>query len=320
MKILLIKTSSIGDILHSFPALTDAKQVIPNIKFDWVIEENFSQIPFWHKAVNRIITTGIRRWRKNWFSKQTKIERTLFIQKLQSENYNAIIDAQGLFKSAFFITRLARGCKHGYNYYSIRERFASFFYDQKYFISKQQHAIERIRQLFAKSIGYQYQPTKAQYDINHIFFQSVTKNIYPYIIFLHSTTRTNKHWPEFRWKELISKIIKIKIKIKLPWVTNSEQQRALRLANNFNFIEVLPKLTLTEIGKEIINAKAIVSVDTGLSHLASALNKPNITLYGPTKPDLIGRYGEKQYFIKSTNNKMINIKSDDVYQQLIKYI
>lgn len=316
MRVLLVKTSSMGDVLHSLPALTDAQLAIPNIQFDWVVEEGFAQIPTWHSAVNQVIPVAIRRWRKNWFSAPIRAERAEFREKLQATHYDAIIDAQGLLKSAFLVTRLAHGDKHGYDRHSIREPLASFFYDHRYAISKQQHAVERIRQLFAKSLGYTCPTQQGDYAIARHFLQSTEAPKIPYVVFLHSTTRDDKHWPEENWRQLIGLMANTGIKVKLPWGTPHEQQRAERLAANFDFVEVLPKLTLAKVAQQIANAKAVVSVDTGLSHLTAALDKPNFTLFGPTDPGLIGGYGQGQHEIKSVDNSMASISADKVYQQL----
>ncbi|QCJ71858.1 lipopolysaccharide heptosyltransferase 1 [Providencia heimbachae] len=320
MRVLLVKTSSMGDVLHSLPALTDAQCAIPNIQFDWVVEEGFAQIPTWHSAVNQVIPVAIRRWRKNWFSAPIRAERTAFRDQLQATQYDAIIDAQGLLKSAFLVTRLAHGPKHGYDRQSIREPLASFFYDHRYAISKQQHAVERIRQLFADSLGYARQTAQGDYAIAHHFLQSSSEPPTPYVIFLHSTTRDDKHWPEAHWRDLIALMAESGIHIKLPWGTELEYQRALRLADGFDFVEVLPKLTLAQVAEQIANAKAVVSVDTGLSHLTAALDKPNFTLFGPTDPGLIGGYGQYQNTIKSSDNTMANICALEVYRQLAGYL
>ncbi|EPL6455590.1 lipopolysaccharide heptosyltransferase RfaC [Providencia rettgeri] len=320
MRVLLVKTSSMGDVLHSLPALTDAQQAIPNIQFDWVVEEGFAQIPTWHSAVNQVIPVAIRRWRKNWFSAPIRAERAAFRQQLQATQYDAIIDAQGLLKSAFLVTRLAHGDKHGYDRHSIREPLASFFYDHRYAISKQQHAVERIRQLFAKSLGYTCPTQQGDYAIAQHFLQSCVNNESPYVVFLHSTTRDDKHWPEENWRNLIELMPGCGVKIKLPWGAPHEQQRAERLAKGFDFVEVLPKLTLAEVAQQIANAKAVVSVDTGLSHLTAALDKPNFTLFGPTDPGLIGGYGQNQYAIISKSNIIKHISAIDIYEQLKHFL
>lgn len=324
LKVLIIKTSSMGDVLHTLPALTDAAINHPDIRFDWVVEEGFAQIPKWHFAVDKVIPVAIRRWRKSWFSKQTKIERQQFIQNLRAQHYDIVIDAQGLLKSAL-ITRKAIGIKHGYNRKSIKEPIASFFYNVKHNISKKQHAVERIRQLFAKSIGYKINSSEqGDYAIAR-YFNSVNKmktkqNSAPYFVFLHSTTRAEKHWTESHWIELLQLATNQGYQVKLPWGTQKEQERAYRLAKGIENVIVLPKLSLAEVANELANAQAIVSVDTGLSHLAAALDRPNITLFGETDPALIGGYGKNQNQIKALDNKTDSITVGQVWGTLSDYL
>ncbi len=316
MHVLIVKTSSMGDVLHTLPALTDAMQVISGIRFDWVVEENFAQIPTWHPAMDKVLPVAIRRWRKHWFGSQQREERVRFKRDLQSRQYDVIIDAQGLIKSAALVTRLARGFKHGQDSRSAREHFASWWYDKRHEIDKKQHAVERMRELFAKSLGYEKPETQGNYAIAAHFLQDVSQGIAPYLVFLHATTRDNKHWPESHWRELISLLKPTGLGVKLPWGAEHEHQRAQRLENGFDYVEVLPKLTLDAVARELAGAKAIVSVDTGLSHLAAALDRPNVTLYGPTDPGLIGGYGQNQQALKASNGNMDSIGADQVFVKL----
>ena len=313
MKVCVIKTSSMGDVIHTLPALTDAQKAIPSLSIDWVVEENFAEIPRWHSAVNRVIPIALRRWRKSPFSIQTRNEWKNYRILLQAENYDVVIDAQGLIKSALCVTRFAQGVKHGYDRQSIREPLASFFYDKKYAISYQQHAVERIRQLFALSLGYELSQVQGDYGIaRHFLHQTSEKN---YVVFIHSTTRADKHWKESEWQKLIEKITALSdCEIHLPWGNEQEKARAERLVQVDSKVIVLPKLTLTELAKQLANAKAVVSVDTGLAHLTAALDKPNITLYGATDPKLIGCYGKNQHYLSASS--MENIKSDQVFSML----
>ena len=317
MKVCVIKTSSMGDVIHTLPALTDAQKAIPSLSIDWVVEENFAEIPRWHSAVNRVIPIALRRWRKSPFSIQTRNEWKNYRTLLQAENYDAVIDAQGLIKSALFATRFAQGVKHGYDRQSIREPLASFFYDKKYAISYQQHAVERIRQLFAQSLGYELPQVQGDYGIaRHFLHQTLEKN---YVVFIHSTTRADKHWEESEWQKLIEKITALSdCKIHLPWGNEQEKARAERLAQVDSKVIVLPKLTLTELAKQLANAKAVVSVDTGLAHLTAALDKLNITLYGATDPKLIGCYGKNQHYLSASSMK--EISSEQVFSQLLPFI
>ena len=317
MKVCVIKTSSMGDVIHTLPALTDAQKAIPSLSIDWVVEENFAEIPRWHSTVNRVIPIALRRWRKSPFSIQTRNEWKNYRTLLQAENYDAVIDAQGLIKSALFATHFAQGVKHGYDRQSIREPLASFFYDKKYAISYQQHAVERIRQLFALSLGYELSQVQGDYGIaRHFLHQTSEKN---YVVFIHSTTRADKHWKESEWQKLIEKITALSdCEIHLPWGNEQEKARAERLVQVDSKVIVLPKLTLTELAKQLANAKAVVSVDTGLAHLTAALDKPNITLYGATDPKLIGCYGKNQYYLSASSMK--EILSEQVLSQLLPFI
>ncbi|CAI8738437.1 lipopolysaccharide heptosyltransferase RfaC [Kosakonia quasisacchari] len=315
MRVLIVKTSSMGDVLHTLPALTDAAQAIPGIRFDWVVEEGFAQIPSWHAAVERVIPVAIRRWRKAWFSAPIAAERKAFRQAVQAEQYDAIIDAQGLVKSAALVTRLAHGVKHGMDWRTAREPLASLFYNRRHHIAKQQHAVERTRELFAKSLGYTKPQTQGDYAIaRHFAVADAARS--PYVVFLHATTRDDKHWPEAHWHKLIELMQSTSIHIKLPWGAEHERKRAERLTADFSHVEVLPKLSLAQVAAELAGAQTVVSVDTGLSHLAAALDQPNITLFGPTDPGLIGGYGKNQHQVVSPTKRMEDITAEEIFTLL----
>ncbi|HGO5815944.1 TPA: lipopolysaccharide heptosyltransferase RfaC [Mannheimia haemolytica] len=317
MKILIVKTSSMGDVLHTLPALTDMQNAIPDLKVDWVVEENFAEIPAWHSAVNNVIPVAIRRWRQNLCQRQTWVEWQQFLKQLKREQYDAVIDAQGLIKSAVLVTRQANGKKFGYDKNSAREGLSSLFYDEKFDIPYQQHAVERIRKLCAKSLGYALPEEQGDYRIAQHFAKNPTKTT-AYIMLIHATTRADKHWQEAYWAELLQTLDKFNIEVRLPWGNQTEKERAERLAKVANNVTVLPKMSLTDIANQLAGAKAVVSVDTGLSHLAAALDKPNVILYGATDPKLIGAYGKNQHYL--TADKMENILPQQVLNKLTKLI
>lgn len=305
-----------GDVIHTLPALTDAQRTIPNLQVDWVVEKSFSEIPTWHSVVNKVIPVEIRRWRKNLFNAQTWREWQAYKHALQAEQYDAVIDAQGLLKSAVLATRLAHGKKYGYDKNSAREGLSSLFYDQTFAISYQQHAVERIRQLFAASLGYELPKEIGDYGIARHFVKNSENNTActPYIVAVHATTRDDKHWIEDYWAELFQHCAEQRIAVRLPWGNEQEKARAERLAANNDFVSVLPKMKLSDLAAELANAKAVVSVDTGLSHLTAALDTPNIILYGATDPKLIGAYGKNQHYLHG--NRMKNIPTNKVWTKL----
>jgi heptosyltransferase-1 len=289
--VLLVKTSSLGDVIHTLPALTDAQRAIPGIQFDWVVEEGFAEIPAWHPAVAQVIPVAIRRWRKHPLQTLRTGEWRRFKARLRETRYDLAIDAQGLLKSAW-LTRYVKAPVAGLDRDSIREPLASRFYDRCYAVPRDQHALERVRQLFAQALGYSIPEMIAEYGLDRS--QLATPGEQPYLLFLHGTTWPSKHWPEAYWRQLAERMSEFGWAIRLPWGNAEEKARAERIAQGLPSASVLPRLNLGGVAKVVAGARACVAVDTGLGHLAAALDVPSISLYGPTLPGRVGAYGRSQ--------------------------
>lgn len=296
MKVLVVKTSSLGDVIHTLPALTDAKQAVPGILFDWAVEEGFAEIPSWHPAVDRVIPLALRRWRKSPLKALRSGEWGDYRAALRAVPYDAIIDAQGLIKSALLVTQMARGPSYGLDRASAREPLAACLYDHPVPVARGQHAVERVRQLFARALGYTVPEERGDFAIAGHFSK---REGAPYLVFLHATTRNAKHWPEAHWAELASLAGQHGLPVRLFWNTPAEHDRATRLASASNNVTVLPRMKLAEVAAELAGATGVVSVDTGLSHLAAALDRPNVVLFGPTDPGLVGGYGANQICLQA---------------------
>lgn len=308
MRVLIVKTSSMGDVIHTLPAITDALRAKKNITFDWVVEEGFAEIPSWHSGVDRVIPVAIRRWRKNIFKTWGSPEWKQFKRSLRKDHYDLVIDAQGLLKSAW-LTRFVKAPVAGYDKESVRESLASYFYQHKYSVSTQLHAVERIRELFAQALGYSKPQTKGDYGLDaHQFFgsQQESKNI----VFLHGTTRDDKHYPELYWQQLADKLTRQGYRVRLPWGGQHEHERARRIASGRTAVEVLPRLNIHGVASVLAQASAVVAVDTGLGHLTAALDIPGISLYGPTLPGLIGAYGDNQIHLKASDYPAVKAPVD----------
>lgn len=297
MRVLLIKTSSLGDVVHTLPALTDAQRAIPGIQFDWVVEEGFAEIPAWHPAVAQVIPVAIRRWRKNLLQTLRAGEWRRFKARLRETRYDLVIDAQGLLKSAW-LTRYVKAPVAGLDRDSAREPMASRFYDRRYTVPRDQHALERVRQLFAQALGYALPQAIGDYGLDRA--QLAAPGEEPYLLFLHGTTWPSKHWPEAYWRELAERMSAFGWAIRLPWGNAEEKARAERIADGIAGASVLLRLNLGGVAKVIAGARACVAVDTGLGHLAAALDVPSISLYGPTLPGRVGAYGRSQVHLCAT--------------------
>ena len=290
-RILLIKTSSLGDVIHNLPVVSDIRANFPNAQIDWVVEESFADIPQLHPHVSQIFTVAMRRWKKQLFSKNTWAEIGKFKKIIKQNQYDAIIDTQGLIKSAL-ITKQANGVKHGYDKNSIREPIASRFYDKTYTISYHQHAITRNRALAAMSLGYEIPKNALDYGIiptNNSSASLIDTGLQDgYIVALHGTSRDSKLWAEKNWVDLGGELAKQNLNLALPWASETELARAIEIARQLKNAIVLPKLSIAQIACVIAKSKAAIGVDTGLSHLAAALNIPTIAIYTDTDPALTG--------------------------------
>lgn len=295
MRVLVLKTSSMGDVIHALPALTDARRAKPDIVFDWVVEEAFAEIPSWHPAVDQVIPVALRRWRKSIFKASNSTEWREFRALLGKRHYDLVIDCQGLLKSAWLGT-LVKASVAGYDRRSVREPLASFFYRHRYQVNKKMHAVERIRSLFAQALDYELPHDRGDYGLDSRYFGNVSDELRS-IVFLHATARDDKLYPEAQWRELAQRLTSDGYQIRLPWGSEAERQRAQRIAAGIANVEVLPRLTLHGVACVLVQARAVVAVDTGLGHLSAALSVPTLSLYGPTDPGLIGAYGDNQYHL-----------------------
>lgn len=289
MRILIVKTSSLGDVVHMLPALTDAQRRLPALSADWVVEESFAAIPGWHPAVDRVLPVAIRRWRKQPLNRAVWREVGAFKAALTEQRYDAVVDTQGLLKSAW-IARLARGPRWGYDRASAREPLASLFYTRRLTVPRAQHAIERNRQLLAGALAYALEGLALDYGLSRT--PTATDGLPPvpprHVLALHGTSRVDKEWPQAQWIELAHRLAERGSGLVLPWGNARERERAEAIAAASPASIVLPRLGLDALAGLIAQAPAVVGMDTGLMHLAAAYGRPGVALYPATAPALTG--------------------------------
>lgn len=285
----MVKTSSLGDIVHTLPALTDAARAVSGIRFDWVAEEAFTAVPAWHPSVAMVIPFALRRWRREIGRALRYGEPGAFLRRLRSSRYDCVIDAQGLLKSAW-VTALAPGPGHGLDRSSAREPLASRFYKNGHHVPRNQHAVERVRTLFAAALGYPRPDSAPDYGIGYLVSpDSVRQHLR--LVFLHGTTWASKHWPVDHWRELAGIAADQGYEVRLPWGSPVERKRAEHIADVSSRVSVLPSLSLSEIAAELAGSRGVVAVDSGLAHLSAAFSVPTVTVYGPTDPARTGVLG-----------------------------
>jgi heptosyltransferase-1 len=278
--ILFVKTSSLGDVVHNCPAVSDAARALPGVAIDWIVEEPFAGIARMHRAVRRVIPVAVRRWRGALWQPSVWSEIGAWRRALRAERYDAVLDTQSLLKSAL-LCALAPGTRHGMDRASAREPLAAHFYDVRHSVPRGLHAVERNRRLAAEALGYVVNRS-IDYGLRAPLGEKSR-----YAVLLTMTSRKDKLWPEPRWIELARAL---RLPAVLPWGSEAERARAQRIANVVG-ATVPDRMSLEDLARLCVNAEGVVGLDTGLTHLAAALGVPTVGIYCGSDPALTGLYG-----------------------------
>lgn len=302
-RVLIIKTSSMGDIVHNLPVVADLRRAHPDYVIDWVVEEGYAEIVGMTDGITRVLPIALRRWRTEPHLARTRAERRAFIDLLQSERYDVVLDTQGLLKSALVARRAclaSGGARVGFEFGLVREWLARLFYDRAYSVDPRLHAIERMRALSAAAFGYAVpaDPPRFELRVPVERFEWLRQDGHAshpeYAVLLHATARPEKAWPAERWVELIAILCAAGITPVLPSGTAAERAAAVSLVDDWigsrrTFATsgavqpvIAPPVSLTGAAALLAGAAVVIGVDTGLLHLAAALDVPTVGLFGAT--------------------------------------
>lgn len=287
-KILLVKTSSMGDLIHCFPALTDLQAHFGDEPFEltWVVEESFQDIPLLHPATTKIIPVAMRRWRKALLSPKTWREYGAFKKAMRAEKWDYVIDAQGLLKSVF-LAKKAKQPIHGFNEKSIREKAAARFNTYQYEVKWLNGAIARARLLFSQIFGYTLAP-HIDFGLPKLENSNPLTPDEPFVSLIHGTSAESKEWPEKEWIALGKWLRKKGLVSVLFWGNEREKERAERMSREIPKSVVVPRQSLTESAHIIAQSKLVVAVDTGFAHIANSQELPLVMLFTDSKPSHAG--------------------------------
>ena len=291
-RLLIVKTSSLGDIVHNLPAVTDIRNQYPDMIIDWAVEDSFADIPKLHPGVSDVIPIAFRRWRRSLYSAATWREIAACRRRLGEKHYDLVLDSQGLLKSVL-IASWAKGPRHGYGWGSGRELLPALFYQHRHEVLWEQPAVVRIRKLAALALGYAEPQTPPDYGIRAPADMLPAALPPRYVIGLHGTSRASKLWPVEHWIALGKDLARRDLSLLLPWGNEAERTRAQLIAASVPKVIILPRLRLSELAAVLANAIAVIGVDTGLIHLAVALDVPSVAIYTDTDPALTGVFGSR---------------------------
>lgn len=289
MRILLVKTSSLGDVIHNLPVVSDLRRFLPEAKIDWCVEEAFADIPRLHPGISDVIPVAFRRWRRTLGRWSTWNDFAAFRRRLAGKQYDAVLDTQGLIKSAL-IARLARGRRYGYAAEVAREPLAARFYEETFVIPPNAHAVERNRWLAAAAFDF---PADLPLDYG-ISVERASLSRFGgrrIAVLLTATSRDDKLWDEAAWVNVAQGLFARGLTPVFPSGNDFERERATRIAAAVPGAIVAPPLSLGEVACLVGRASLAIGVDTGLIHLATALRVPSIALYVASEPALTGVYG-----------------------------
>jgi lipopolysaccharide heptosyltransferase I len=284
--LLVVRPSSLGDVVHALALVADVRAHRPELAIDWVAEEPFAPLVALHPGVRRVIEVALRRWRRHPLAPATWRELGAFRRELRHERYDAILDLQEQIKGAA-IAAIARGTRHGPDRASIREPIATLAHERHHPIDPNQHLIDRCRQLAAAALGYRLDGAP-RFGLAVPVPAAVTLPERPYVVLVHATSRTDKLWPDAHWRELIAALAGHGYAIVLPWGDGAERERSARLAQDVPSAIVPQRQPLAAIAGLLARAELVVGVDTGLVHLAAALGTPTVSLFVATDPSLAG--------------------------------
>ncbi|HEY1392581.1 MAG TPA: lipopolysaccharide heptosyltransferase I [Methylibium sp.] len=281
MRVLIVKLSSLGDVVHAMPVVHDIRRARPGAAIDWVVEPGFAPLVRRVDGVREVIECAVRRWRKAWWTSAVRTEWRAFRERLQRERYDAVLDLQGLTKSAL-IARLASVDAVGHRYGLGNrtdgagwEPTARWLVDRPIFVAPRTHALDRSRLLAAQALGYEL-------EASPVFGLNAQAKPYspPVVAFVHGSSREDKLWPEAHWIELGRRLIDESYGIALPQGSEDERRRAERIADALGpAAKVWPGMGLDTVVDCLAGCTGVIGVDSGLSHIAVALDLPHVQLY-----------------------------------------
>jgi heptosyltransferase-1 len=287
VRVLIVKLSSLGDVVHCMPVVHDILKAHPGTLIDWVVEPGFAPLVRRVAGINEVIECALRRWSKAWWTAAVRAEWRAFRVRLRRERYDAIIDLQGLTKSAV-ITRMASRTATGASYGlanrtegSSHEPPARWLVDHAVRIEPHIHALDRSRMLVAQALGYHADgPPRFGLRANAMASSATASNAAPTLVLVHGTSRDDKLWPEAAWVELGRRACGEGWRIALPHAGAVELARAQRIAAAFGeAAQVWPAMSLDALVDRLGASQGVIGVDSGLSHIAVALNLPHVQIY-----------------------------------------
>jgi heptosyltransferase I len=286
-RVLIVKTSSMGDVVHATAVVADILAAHPAAQIDWLVEAPFAAIPQMHPGVRRVLPMQWRKWRVQLWKAEVRQAMSALRDELRREPYDVVLDLQGLLKSALW-ARQAIGPVVGYDSGSAREGLSALFYQRKTAVPKDMHAVVRCRWLAAAHLGYTMPETPANFGL--VPPKASWQPRDRHAVLIPNASRVEKLWPERHWVSVGKRMTELGWLPLVLWGRPDEQTLAERIAASCDG-DVPPFLKVGEMAAVLASARMVVGLDTGFTHLAAALGRPTIGIYCDHDPGLAGITG-----------------------------
>lgn len=287
-RLLIVKTSSMGDVVHALPVVNDVLAHHPGVQIDWLVEAPFAAIPQLHPGVRRVLPMAWRKWRGQLFGRSTWQAMAALRDELRQQSYDAVLDLQGLLKSALW-ARQAAAPVLGYDRASLREPLAAWAYAATAAVPRDLHAVQRCRLLAAAHLGYRLAQDRAP-DFGIQAPPPGWGPRGPYAVLIPNASRPEKLWPERYWVAVGSRLRDLGWTPVVLWGRVGEQSLAENIAASCEG-DVPPFLKVGEMASVLARAQTVVGLDTGFTHLAAAFGRPTLGIYCDHEPGLAGITG-----------------------------
>ena len=287
LKILIVRVSSLGDVVHNMPMVADLYRHCPQAQIDWVVEEGYTSLVRLNQGVHRVIPFALRRWRKSLLAADTRAEIVGFRQQLREVAYDLVFDTQGLLKTGIVMrmARLAPGgqriglanATEGSGY----EGVSRIFHTRSIAVGLRTHAVMRARLVAAGALGYGLEQP-ADFWLAAAPVSTAAANWLPdqpYAAFFHGTARAAKLWLPAGWIAIGKLVAARGMPVLLPWGSAAEKLAAEHFASYIPGAVVLPHLPMMDAVLLAQRAALVIGVDSGLTHIAAAFERPTVELY-----------------------------------------
>jgi heptosyltransferase-1 len=289
-RILIVKVTSLGDVIQAQPVVSDLKRAFPGVQVDWAVDESFAEVARWNQGIDRVLAAPLRRFKKarRWSDFKSIAQS---IGELRAHRYDVVCDIHGVYKSAIIAFLARSGRRLGYRSKDLGERGAAFAYTGRFVPPRDRNAWNGMRETISTALGY---PLDGPAEYNLRIPEPAKPIVEPdgrrLAVLFHAASKDDKKWPAEHWIAVTRELVQRGFHVVVPWGSPAEREEALAIVDQVDGVDLLPKLSVTEIAQLIAASDFVIGVDTGFVHLAHALKKRTVMIFIATSREAFGNH------------------------------